>query len=709
MYMFKKTLVIIVKTGMYASLLMPFVVTNLTLYPYVFGKALFFQSIIELIFPFWLALALWHPEYRPRFANTDGKSRGWKRYCSLNSAVLVFFASLVISALFSSYPTRSFWGTIERMTGVYTMLHFGALYFMLVTVFKTRIQWVRYLRSLIAVGGLVSGFMIYTGISHLGERSQGWFGNPGIAGSFLLFLIFFILIAFFLERTERSGKIVSIFYGASFFTAFAALIFNGTRAVFVGIIVAVLIGFFGFPLWRRQGIAGRRIVIILWISGVLFTAFIALAVSNRLPSVFYDKVLILSRARDITLKDNLRTAVWLSGLEGWKILPFFGYGRENFAIPFNKHYKASIAIGRSSYYLQLDFDKAHNEFIEYLVTTGIVGFVAWLAIFIVALRRLFRHRRESIINVLLILLFAAYLSHLFFTFDTLVSLFMLWIAFAFAESYPELVEKKTVVQEIKKRSDNAGGRVVLITIISVTSVVLFSLGIRSAVASHFAMFVEFSVKERDFGTAMFFLDRALSYNSQYSFYFIEKMGAEILNIVDTYDKNQKGSVFYLIKRMKEIERNNWHAHVLIARMYNFLCNEQKNYCNDALQYLQSAQNLAPDRSSVYAERYITFNILQEYTKAKNEADRALLLGYNPSSPSVLINLGFIYGYNKEYKRSLEFYQEALQIQPENLDILKSIIFLADKIGDSDMALAAAQKAVVLDPSLRDALARYLKP
>ena len=54
----------ILKLGIGLTLLIPFIVSNSTFFPYIYGKGLFFQVLIEILAPIWLALILFYPKYR---------------------------------------------------------------------------------------------------------------------------------------------------------------------------------------------------------------------------------------------------------------------------------------------------------------------------------------------------------------------------------------------------------------------------------------------------------------------------------------------------------------------------------------------------------------------------------------------------------------------------------------------------------------------
>src|SRR3990167_3941037 len=100
----EKILLAVTKTGLYASLAMPFIVTKFTLFPFVFGKAVFFQIVIEIALVFWVALILLYPKYRPWFyevIKTRSGNVAKKYYNWLNIAILVWLTGLLLATLFS--------------------------------------------------------------------------------------------------------------------------------------------------------------------------------------------------------------------------------------------------------------------------------------------------------------------------------------------------------------------------------------------------------------------------------------------------------------------------------------------------------------------------------------------------------------------------------------------------------------------------------
>jgi len=117
--------------------------------------------------------------YRPRHA--------WVAW-----AVGAFLAAFLLSTLCGINPYRSFWGSLERMEGYVTLLHFGALFLVLYGTFHTPEAY----KPMLWVGVLISVGECAYAFSQLPDKARiaGTFSNPDVFGLYLLFQIFFALL-----------------------------------------------------------------------------------------------------------------------------------------------------------------------------------------------------------------------------------------------------------------------------------------------------------------------------------------------------------------------------------------------------------------------------------------------------------------------------------------------------------------------------------
>lgn len=84
----------------------------------------------------------------------------------------------------------------------------------------------------------------------------------------------------------------------------------------------------------------------------------------------------------ITDSGKIRLIVWKGAIEAWKSSPLFGTGVETFAFAYYKHRPAEHNMTSEWDYL---YNKAHNEYVNYLATTGIFGLGSYLIMIIVFL------------------------------------------------------------------------------------------------------------------------------------------------------------------------------------------------------------------------------------------------------------------------------------------------------------------------------------
>ena len=142
----------------------PFVVTPSTYYPYIFSKIIVFRVLVEVMVMAWIPLLFLQKKYRPRF--------GHPFILSLS----IFFGVLVLTMITGVSPYRSFWASQERMTGVFTMLHFYVWFLMMASVFQKYREW----RRLILVNICVAVIVALYGFAQRSDdgRAFSYLGNP---------------------------------------------------------------------------------------------------------------------------------------------------------------------------------------------------------------------------------------------------------------------------------------------------------------------------------------------------------------------------------------------------------------------------------------------------------------------------------------------------------------------------------------------------
>jgi hypothetical protein len=124
------------KIGILASLLVVYFVFSNFLFPFITSKQISFNVIMEVLLILWLALIIKYPQWSP-FHSEPGKPLGsW-----ITISLITFLAAITLSSIVGVDFNLSFWGDIERMLGVFHVLHFFALYLIIITVMRKWGDW----------------------------------------------------------------------------------------------------------------------------------------------------------------------------------------------------------------------------------------------------------------------------------------------------------------------------------------------------------------------------------------------------------------------------------------------------------------------------------------------------------------------------------------------------------------------------------------
>lgn len=402
----------IVIVGAFLTLLIPFVVTESSFFPFVVGKAVVFRTLVGVMLGAWASLAFINPAYRPRWSPV------------MLSAV-IFLVIVGIADALGLNPLRSFWSNFERMEGFVTIFSVISYLFVVASVMRSERLWMRFLNASI-VASVVSSFIAFSDVASTLQgrliRVDATLGNPTYLAVYLLINIF---VAGLLAYRARATKALVATYVLAIIIQLAALYYTGTRGAFLGLFVGVglaalvmLIRGGEYPRTRR--IAGAIIALVIITVGGFFMM--------RHTSFVQDNP-TLARVANISFADNTvksRITLWTS--IGWNAFlerPILGWGQDNFIVAFGKYYDP-LMYGQEPW-----FDRAHNVFVDWFVAAGVVGVIAYLGLFGASLWVLWKGGLTFPEKAILTGLLGAYVCNNIFVFDNLTSYmyFALFLAY----------------------------------------------------------------------------------------------------------------------------------------------------------------------------------------------------------------------------------------------------------------------------------------
>ncbi len=418
----------ILKYFVYISAFMPLIIFSEFMSPFHFGKVTIFRVAVEVMAVIYVMLVLKDRSFLPKLNN-------------LFWTVTLFMLTFGLATLTSVIPYQSFWGTLERMGGLFSFIHFWAFFVISAAVMREKENWITFVKLSIFTSLLSSlyGFLQKTDLEWVigsGGRSKifGTIGNPALFAGYIIVNLFLALMMAFRKQTTRVWRNVSIWI--VILNALAVYL-TGVRGSALAVVISLpLFGFlyainFGSAKVRKATIS--FLVLIFMITAGLFM----LRDTDFVKTNQY-----LSRYSDIsptTFTVKTRFWAWRAGFQGladsFKYV-IVGYGPENFNVPFSKHFYPKFFRGIGSETL---FDRAHNQFLEVLFTMGVIGFAAYLSIFYFAFKNLrpknipaSLDKNESIVlRIGLLTTLVAYMIHNAFIFDSSANFLVFFLVLGF--------------------------------------------------------------------------------------------------------------------------------------------------------------------------------------------------------------------------------------------------------------------------------------
>jgi O-antigen ligase len=418
--LFDRALRLVALAGIYGGLLaLVAAAKDATVYPYIFFTTILLQATIALTVPAFLLLAWRQPAFRPR--------RAW-----LSMALGAYFVALSLSCVFAFNRHRAFWGSQDRMGGLFSLAFFFVWYVMATSLLRTWRDWRRILHWQVVLGI----FVALSALRDVGDpnidRISGVLGNPIYCATYQVFIIGILALLWVRARSSA----LRVLYAVGAILSLVTIVLTSSRGALLGLV------------------SGALVVTLAWtVTGRHWRFLIATVGSLLLASIGYLWVVRIGPSwpnhpglQHLFMKssDDLRPMIWSMAFAGFRSRPLFGWGLDNYEAVFDAHFlPRSICHGGYGEWT----DIAHSLLFEHLSTTGALGTFAFAVVWVVlalSLRHAFRQRWiEAQTFYVLLGLSAAYLVQGQFITDSPSSHAMLFLLLAVgcAAGFPEFAAK----------------------------------------------------------------------------------------------------------------------------------------------------------------------------------------------------------------------------------------------------------------------------
>lgn len=334
--------------------------------------------------------------------------------------ILAFLSSQVISTIFSIHPHTSVFGYYTRFNGgLLSTISYITLFYAFSSNFNKK--QIKGLLVSIFIGAL--GVSLYAIPEHFGhslsclmiggdfgvdcwvqkvqERVFGTFGQPNWLAAYAILLLP-VGVSLFVNRQiepkkQAINQLLGLFAGGVTIALLLTTIFTQSRSGFLGLAVAMigwLVGFgllfwrdyqsevSGFPWLNSLKIFGLLAILVV-VFGSPYTPKLASLLKNQItsPPEIVEPAQPVGNRLEVGGTDSgeIRSIVWQGALAVWRRYPIFGSGVETFAYSYYRDRPMAHNLVSEWDFL---YNKAHNELLNYLATTGLVGLFTYLSMFI---------------------------------------------------------------------------------------------------------------------------------------------------------------------------------------------------------------------------------------------------------------------------------------------------------------------------------------
>jgi tetratricopeptide (TPR) repeat protein len=357
---------------------------------------------------------------------------------------------------------------------------------------------------------------------------------------------------------------------------------------------------------------------------------------------------------------TIRQIVWEGAINAWLHNPIFGTGVETFAFTYYKYRPAAHNLTSEWRYL---YNKAHNEYLNYLATTGLFGFATYLSIIglflFLSLKFLWKNRNEDTNNrkILILALVSGYTSILvtnFFGFSVvIVNIFMFLIpALVFTLANLINYDKTLSFSFTKKNQANSQSEDFV-----VSKPVWVLIGVSVLITGYFVFtLINFWNADRDYAKG-YNLDRVNSYQTAYP-------------LLNSAVKERPDEPTF----KDELSINNAVLAIAVLQQKTTDANQQKQVltlaqklAGDAITLSDQVTSENPNNVVFWKTRVrVFYTLAQADSRYLQQALAAIkkCAELAPTDADISYNLGILYGQNGDAKNAVSTLENTIKLKPD---------------------------------------------
>ncbi|TSC95589.1 MAG: hypothetical protein Athens101410_463 [Parcubacteria group bacterium Athens1014_10] len=663
------------------------------------GKIVVFRVLVEIMLLFFLLKILFF-------------KLKTKVYFKKLLPFFAFFLVVSLATFFSSHFYISFWGSFFRYLGLFSLFHYFIFFLILVFCLKTEAQIKRIILAVLFSSLVVClyaclqifGLDLFSW-SEEGLRATSTFGQPNFLGSFLI-LVFPLTIAGF---KFWQSSLMRLFLIVSGLLQIFVLIFTFSRSSWLGFLGAIffLLAFYFYLAGKRKS---RLLIYLIIFLSLLASIFL---ISNNYlvnsDNLFFSRIASVVDFNAPTAK--IRLLYWKAAPQIIKEWPVLGYGPDTQIFPFVEHYSPEASIYEA---INSHPDRAHNEILDILITTGILGLISYLfligGIFYQGLKK-----KSFFAAILLSALFGHFIANQF-GFFTIADLLYFWLILALITI---IVNKDNQEKEYRLNFSLISKLLILSAFLGASFILIKYKNINLLIADYHFYQSRKEVRDKELVKLLDRYEEIYKYNFYESYYYRQE-AEDVLNLTAKFkDKNLKKDILEIVfKNFNDIPEDTQAIEFLLLKgqLLSAYGEIEPAKFEEAEEVFLKLSQTAPRMAVIYNDWGRMYLLKKDYEKAIEKLEKALIL-YPINHPDidccnrrsqiekemsvVYHNLGDVYFFQKDYQKAIENYESGLKLQPLEPLFHKKLADVYYLEGNLEQAIKENLNGLRLEPKNKD--------